>query len=174
MGMSIQLELTDNDLSYFHEVLKKARATAAIGDEKTIIQKAEELLDEVDSEKEFPLFIEERFQYLHTLIAMIQDDEWSVPSEAKKEILNVLSYFFDSYDLIPDDIPGIGYLDDAIMIALVVDDMTRELKEYSQFQDFKDKENKIGHKDQVTRADWEEHIRVSMFQRIRNRRRKRA
>ena len=174
MGMSIQLELTDDDLSYFHEVLKKARTTAAIGDEKTIILKAEELLDEIDSDKAFPLFIEERFQYLHTLIAMLQDDEWSIPSEAKQEILNVLSYFFDSYDLIPDDIPGIGYLDDAIMISLVVDDMTKELKDYSQFQNFKDDKNKIGNKGEATRAAWEEHIRVSMFQRIRNRRRKRA
>ena len=170
MGMSIQLDLTDDDLSYFHAVLKKARNTAAIGDENTIILKAEQLLYEVESKKTFPLFIEERFRYLHTLIAMLQDDEWSVPSEEKNEILNVLSYFLDSYDLIPDDIPGIGYLDDAIMIALVVEDITKELKNYSQFQHFNDYENDVGHNGNVTRADWEEYTRVSMFQRMRNRR----
>ena len=170
MGMSIQLELTDEDLSYFHAVLDKAKNTAAIGDEKTVILKAEQLLDEVESQEKFPLFVEERFQYLHTLIAMLKDDEWNVPSEEKKEILNVLSYFLDSYDLIADDIPGIGYLDDAIMISLVVEDITKELKNYSQFQHFSDIEKVVGHDSNVTRADWEEHNRVAMFQRMRNRR----
>ena len=170
MGMSIQLDLTDNDLSYFHAVLDKARTTAAIGDESTVILKAEKLLYEVESKEIFPLFIEECFNYLHTLIAMLQDDEWSVPSEEKIEILNVLSYFLNSYHLIPDDIPGIGYLDEAIMITLVVKDIAKELKNYSQFQHFNDHESHIGHNGHVTRADWEEYTRVSMFQRMRSRR----
>jgi len=48
-------------------------------------------------------------------------------------VLNVLAYFVDPDDLIPDRIPGIGYLDDAIMVQLVVEELHHEIKAYERF-----------------------------------------
>jgi len=169
MGMSVQFELSDKDLSYFYDVLHKARSTAALGSEASIIDKATCLLNEVENTEKFPPFIALGFQHLHILMEMLSDSDWNIPGEQKTEVLNVLAYFVDGYDLIPDDIPGIGYLDDVIMIELVVKELAKEFKNYSEFQHYREQESKIHHKEHVSRDEWEDHNRVAMYQRMRSR-----
>ena len=41
-------------------------------------------------------------------------------------------------DIIPDELPGIGFLDDAIMIDLAAIDLTPELEAYAEFCDNRD------------------------------------
>ena len=170
MGMSIQLDLSDKDIEYFNDVLILARNTAALGSEESIIQKADSLLEEIEDKEKFPPFIAERFQNLHILIAMLQDSTWNLPEAEKSQALNALAYFVDSFDLIPDDIPGLGYFDDAIMIELVVKEIAKEFKAFCEFSHYREQEAKIHHKTDVTRAEWEDHNRVSMYQRMRSRR----
>lgn len=170
MGMSIQIELSDHDLKYFHDTLDKARNTAALETESIILGKATQLLDEIENREKFPEFVATRFKYLHTLIEMLEDKDWSLPDEEKIQVLNALAYFVDSYDLIPDDIPGIGYLDDAIMIEMVVSELSKEFKHYCEFQHYVELEKKVHPDSHPNREEWEEHNRVSMFQRMRNRR----
>ena len=45
----------------------------------------------------------------------------------EKRVLNALAYLAEPEDLIPDHIPGIGFLDDAIMIELVVRELRPEI-----------------------------------------------
>jgi uncharacterized membrane protein YkvA (DUF1232 family) len=51
---------------------------------------------------------------------------WSVASVAA-----ALGYFLAPTDLIPDFIPGIGYLDDAAVLALVLSGIREDLKKYA-------------------------------------------
>lgn len=170
MGMSIQLDLSDNDLEYFNNILIKARTTAALGSEKSIIEDAEILLEEIENKEKFPPFITERFKKLHLLISMLKDSAWELPESERTQALNALAYFVDSYDLIPDDIPGLGYFDDAIMIELAVTEIAKEFKSYCEFDHFREMEARFHHKTDLSRKEWEEHNRVSMYQRMRNRR----
>ena len=48
-------------------------------------------------------------------------------------MLSGLAYLCDPEDLIPDDIPGIGMLDDAVMIELVFRELRHELDAYQDF-----------------------------------------
>jgi uncharacterized membrane protein YkvA (DUF1232 family) len=52
---------------------------------------------------------------------------WSVASVAA-----ALGYFLAPTDLIPDFIPGIGYLDDAAVLALVLSGIREDLKKYAE------------------------------------------
>jgi hypothetical protein len=54
--------------------------------------------------------------------------------------LHALAYFAEPDDLIPDHIPGLGYLDDAIMVELVVRELRHEIDAYQDFCMFRDSE----------------------------------
>ena len=45
--------------------------------------------------------------------------------------------FADPDDLIPDRVPGLGYLDDAIMVELVVQDLKHEIEAFDAFCDYR-------------------------------------
>ena len=49
----------------------------------------------------------------------------------KRRILFALSYFCDSNDDIPDVVPEIGYLDDAVVARWVIESIGRELPDVS-------------------------------------------
>ena len=56
------------------------------------------------------------------LIARLVTDP-RLPRAAKIALLAALAYLLNPFDLIPDFIPVIGYLDDAFVAAVVVDGM---------------------------------------------------
>lgn len=57
----------------------------------------------------------------------------------RERVLSVLAYFTDPDDLIPDEIPGLGFLDDAIMIELASKELRHEIEAYTDFCAFRSK-----------------------------------
>jgi hypothetical protein len=89
-------------------------------------------------------------------------------------VIEALAYFSESDDLIPDDIPGLGFLDDAIMIELVSMELEHEIQAYRDFVIYRAAE--AGRKGEDTgmleRADWLEERRQQLHSRMRRRRRR--
>ena len=84
-------------------------------------------------------------------------------------VLAGIGYFAVSKDMIPDKIPGIGFLDDALMAELVTRDLKPELDGYRSFCEYRDNEATLrGNKD-VTREDWLEAKRRQIWLRIKRR-----
>jgi uncharacterized membrane protein YkvA (DUF1232 family) len=54
-------------------------------------------------------------------------------------VLDALAYFVDPEDMIPDRLPGIGYIDDAIMVELISEELKHEIKAYEDFCEFRGK-----------------------------------
>ena len=79
-----------------------------------------------------------RLVKLEQLIEMLRDDEWRLEGRDRARILDALAYFVDPDDLIPDRVPGIGYLDDAIMVELVVQELKHDIKAYEDFCEFRE------------------------------------
>jgi uncharacterized membrane protein YkvA (DUF1232 family) len=130
--MKIEIELSAKDLRYFRNCLKVVKQGAHATDETVVLASAGELMQEV-VEAEAPEFVHKSFVKLQRLVDMLQDREWRLTGPDRARVLNVLAYFVDPDDLIPDRIPGIGYLDDAIMVQLVVEELRFEIEAFEKF-----------------------------------------
>ena len=135
--MRIVIDLSDKDLKYFRDCLRKVKQAESATDEAAVLESAAAMMREV-AEAEAPEFVRESFRKLELLVRMLEDDEWRLTGPDRIRVLTVLAYFVDPDDLIPDRIPGIGYLDDAIMVQLVVEELKYEIEAYERFCEFRD------------------------------------
>jgi len=134
--MKVSFELSARDIAYFRERLKRIRTHRDPGDEQPVIEGAESMMKEARS-AEPPEFVLERLVKLEQLIEMLRDAEWRLEGRDRVRILDALAYFVDPDDMIPDRLPGIGYLDDAIMVELIVQELKHEIKAYEDFCAFR-------------------------------------
>lgn len=154
MSIAINFELSDADLEHFREMMKVAIEKAQDYSEQDILAKATAMCAEMES-SDLPDFVAKRMHSLETLIDAVKDVEWQLPEDEKKEILTSLAYFSEPHDLVPDNIPVLGYVDDAIMIELVIQDMSLDLEAYAQFCSFRETEEKRrGDDANVNRESW--------------------
>ena len=100
MGLSINIELSDNDLDHFQEILKRAHETAGSKSSKEITDAATALLVDAHA-SHAPEFITERLAKLDALISMVHDTAWGMPDEDRTRVLTALTYFADPKDVIP-------------------------------------------------------------------------
>ena len=132
MSMRISIDLDEDDLKHFRLIMREARKSAGRARTDEIIAAAEDILAGV-SRRKVPTFVNERLEKLEIMIDMLTDHEWRLPQNDVVRVLNALAYLCDPEDLIPDHIPGLGFLDDAIMIELVVRDLRHEMDAYADF-----------------------------------------
>lgn len=164
--MKISFELSEKDIRYFKKVLQKVRKGRSAENEDVILKEAKSLLDEV-SQTESPEFVRTRIAQLSKLTDMLEDTDWRLEGDDRKRVLNALAYFADPDDLIPDRVPGLGYLDDAIMVELVVQDLKHEIEAFDAFVEFR----KQKQKERDATPERLEKRRASLQGRMRRRRR---
>lgn len=170
MTLRITFELDDSDLKHFQMIMREARKAAACMAPEDILAAAEEVLDDIDG-AQAPGFVRERIDKLKRLIDMLSDLEWRLPHNDAKRVLNALAYFAEPEDLIPDHIPGIGFLDDAIMIELVVRELQHEIEAYEDFCRYRQEiQDASGGRTTVSRQEWLEARRDALHSRMRRRR----
>ena len=171
MTLRISFELDEDDLKHFRLIMDEARKASARLAPEDIVAGAEELLKSVDSSERAPGFILDRIQKLKLMINMLSDIEWRLPHRDATRVLNALAYFSEPEDLIPDHIPGLGFLDDAIMIELVVRELKHEIEAYQDFCDYRNRmKREQGDGATVNRQGWLTERRKSLQSRMRRRR----
>jgi uncharacterized membrane protein YkvA (DUF1232 family) len=102
---------------------------------------------------------------------MLQDEEWRLPRDARERLLATFIYFADPEDIVPDHIPVIGYLDDIIIIELVIMELQHAREAYDDFCDFRDSyDKKLKDKqDGAIRRDRIDKKRQQLHQRMKRR-----
>lgn len=161
--IKVHFELSETDLDFFKARLNKAR-DGRKADEAEILESVAAMKKEALASNP-PAFVQERLELLDPLVGMVRDADWKLSGEDRDRVLDALAYFAEPDDLIPDRIPGIGYIDDAIMIDIVAAMLTPELEAYADF---------VSHREDLKSGDDDlptlEEARTVMQSRMRRRR----
>ncbi|HLI18262.1 MAG TPA: YkvA family protein [Rhodanobacteraceae bacterium] len=173
MSLEINLELSDDDLVHFKDALRQAQETARTRDPATIVADAHKILEQT-RDQHLPSFIRERLDEVGPMIAMAEDVGFELSADERERVYASLLYLADPVDFIPDTVPVLGFLDDAIMIDLCVEELRHELEAYSDFAEWREEEaqrrgvdpSKLG----VQRMEWADARRIEIMQRMRRRR----
>lgn len=140
MPLDITFTLSDRDLERFKAIVIKASTSASDGQSQADIEKAAYKIVDVAMNSDLPDFIADRLLQLKTLLEMMRDSEWKLNEDDKERIISAMSYFSDPIDLIPDHIPGIGFLDDAMFVEIIIRELKSEIAAYSEFCQFREEE----------------------------------
>jgi uncharacterized membrane protein YkvA (DUF1232 family) len=134
----ISFTLDDSDLAYFRAIFRAAKKNAGDIDRSKIEHGVRGLIEEVRGAKRAPSFVIEAVKVLEDLLHMLDDEAYAAPANVHRSVLAALAYFADAKDVIPDDIPMVGFLDDALMIKMVEEELRHELWGYRKFIKFRD------------------------------------
>lgn len=177
MSLDITFTLSDEDLEHFQEIVDRAKmAMEDDQDPGQIEAAAQKMIDEA-RQRDVPEFIASRLFKLETVINMVRDEEWKLNDEERARIRGALIYFTNPEDLIPDNIPGLGFLDDAIYVELILRELKNEIDHYEEFCIFRSNEERKradkGQDPQVDREEWLKDKRAQLHARMRRYRRRR-
>lgn len=137
MAIKLSFELTDRDLKYFRNALRQSRNAVRYAEEAEIVDAIRDVIAEIASNDPLPDFVARRLPVLESLIQMLLDDDWRLPKSERERLLAMFIYFGDPEDILPDDVPVIGYLDDVIVVELVIQDLQHVLEAYDDFCQFR-------------------------------------
>ena len=174
MSIDITFTLNNEDLKRFEDIVLKAKTTLETGQGAQQVELAAMKMVKEARATNLPRFIEERFAKLELLINMVSDTEWELEDKERNTILSALAYFCDPEDLIPDHLPAIGFLDDAIYVEIIIQELSAEISSYEEFFKYRAAEE-IRRKNKgldttVGREDWLADKRSVLHSRMRSRR----
>ena len=177
MSLDISITFNDSDLQLFVEARNRrtgdAQKKADALDAASIVAAARSLLEQTRNQR-LPDFVTTRLKHVDTMIAMVEDVGFGLPEANRDNVLAALAYFSSPDDLVPDDVPVLGFLDDAIVIELCVRELQPEIEAYDDFHRWRDNEatrrgaNKAGLT--LNRVEWAEARRVETLERMHRRR----
>ena len=169
MPLRVTFDLEDTDLRYFRKLMKQARDSAAASSEDTVIKQATQVIEDIKGSS-VPAFVRSRIERLQSLVDMLQDEEWKLAAKERGNVLAALKYFADPTDLIPDDIPVLGYIDDAIMVELVVKELQHEIEAFEDFCRYRKEEASRNRNPNISREQYINVKRRELHARMRRRR----
>jgi uncharacterized membrane protein YkvA (DUF1232 family) len=174
MPLDITFTLSDKDLDHFQAIVNKAKSAMENVENAEAIESAARQLIADAKDGELPHFISDRLAKLEVIIGMVSDEEWQLSDEDRNRVLGALVYFCDPEDIIPDHIPGLGFLDDAIYVEIIIRELQAEIDSYEEFCEFRDAEEarrkERGLDPHVEREEWLADKRAALHAKMRKRR----
>lgn len=126
MNISKIFQLTEEDKAEYKLLIDKID----LNDASKIIDMLNSKLDTMTTSKSLNSIETDLIKYVSVLLNIYQTYP-DLTDSIKRRIIFALSYFCDSNDDIPDVVPEIGYLDDAVVARWVIESVGQELPDVS-------------------------------------------
>ena len=126
MNISKIFQLTEEDKAEYKLLINKID----LNDASKIIDMLNSKLDTMTTSKSLNSIETDLIKYVSVLLNIYQTYP-DLTDSIKRRIIFALSYFCDSNDDIPDVVPEIGYLDDAVVARWVIESVGQELPDVS-------------------------------------------
>ena len=162
MSDEYNLDITQEVTTHFKSILLRV----ATKDEDKIMASLHETL-KVLYKNNAENYVKNHLVTLENLVRMLSDNEWEMVNNERRYILSALQYLIDEDDIIPDNIPGVGLLDDCIMIDIVAEKLKAKMQAYNAF---KSAASIYANNEKYSTNDWSETKRMETFSRLRHRR----
>lgn len=150
--------LNASDVARFNDLLRRLGRRQPL-DSDQIATAARELCDCADPEIA-RASISQRVQQAKAAALMLDDPGWAAANEAVDAVLAVVGYVQGDDHLIPDWVPTVGQLDDAIVVEAAGPRLADELADYADFCRMRAEEARLLGCDQLgfgfRRAQWEQ------------------
>lgn len=157
MALDINILLNDDDLKPFIKGMQEIESRIKNEEPEQIIAAAQAQLNQYRG-THMPPFISDRLDSVESLVAMARDVGFELPVGDRHRVLAALAYLADPQGLIPDSVPVLGFLDDAIMIEICRHDLRHEIEAYEDFCEWRSDEAEARGIDPATlmveRAEW--------------------
>ena len=122
MNISKIFQLTEEDKVHYLRLIDKIDLNKS----SEIIQSLNLKLDNLVSSKKLNTIETDLIKNVSVLLSIYQTYP-DLTESIKKRIIFAISYFCDSDDDIPDIVPDIGYLDDAVVARWIIDSISADL-----------------------------------------------
>ena len=129
----ITFKLTEKDKAHLKKRLEQVKPEDEERVRTKFGGKLQSLEDSVKDSDWVPDFIASLISDVKFLYEMMCDEDYTISWQTKAQIIFALAYFISPLDLIPDAIIGIGYLDDALVVAWVCHNLKDEIQDYKRF-----------------------------------------
>ena len=126
MNISKIFQLTEEDKAEYQLLINKID----LNDASKIIDKLNSKLETITTSKSLNSIEADLIKYVSVLLNIYQTYP-DLTDSIKRRIIFALSYFCDTNDDIPDVVPEIGYLDDAVVAKWVIESVGKELPDVS-------------------------------------------
>lgn len=127
------LNLTPVAVDRFNRLLERVGPADAAIDGDRLVTAARSLLCS-DVQRPVPTCIQQRLLRVKAAVSMAADRPWSASGQAVETIRLVAEYVAANDDLIPDSMPTVGRLDDAIVVETAWPTLQEEMRDYMDFR----------------------------------------
>jgi uncharacterized membrane protein YkvA (DUF1232 family) len=162
MSDQYHLDITQEVTAHFKNIL----LSVATQDESSILASINETFADLRTNNT-ETYVKKHLATLENLVQMLSDNKWKMLKHERHYVLSALQYLVEEDDIIPDNIPGVGLLDDCIMIDIVAEKLKVKLNAYNEF---KCAAGIYAQDENYTTKDWSETKRMEIDSRMRHRR----
>lgn len=113
------------------ELFNRSRRIKAKDEETILSQTPGKIQRLLDSTGEKLPYVRELVAQARLLYRLLRDKEYKLQWSSKSILLGALLYFISPFDVLPDFIPFVGYIDDAFVISTVINSLAGEIERYT-------------------------------------------